>query len=318
VIPVPHPTVHVAHRSRAGETAAMSASPRPSVRQRRLAAELRRMREQYGLTGDDVADRLNWSTAKVSRIENARTGAKIADVRLLLDLYEIGGARREEIIALARDAAERGWWEEYRDLIGGYPDYIAMEAEASLIRQWETHTVPGLLQTEAYAREVVSGWNTIAATPPREIDRRVEVRMRRQGILRREPHPAELWIVVDESVLWRLVGDDSVMAHQISHLSSLMELPNVRLQIFPLNAPHPLMEGSFTLLEFADFHDVTFPDIVHTESLAVSHFEDEVTTHLYRLAHATLAEAALGPAESRSFIAGILDAWQEKLPDRGL
>ena len=296
----------------------MSASPRPSVRQRRLAAELRRLRERHGLTGDEVAARLKWSTAKVSRIENARTGAKISDVRLLLDLYGIGGDRREEIIALARDAAERGWWEEYRDLIGGYPDYIAMEDEASLIRQWETHTIPGLLQTEDYAREVVSGWNTIAATPPREIDRRVEVRMRRQRILWRDPDPAELWIVVDESALWRLVGDVSVMVRQLDHLRSLVELPNVRLQIFPLNAPHPLMEGSFTLLEFADFHDVTFPDIVHTESLAVSHFEDEVTTHLYRLAHATLAEAALDPAESRNFIARILDAWQEKLPDRGL
>ncbi|GLZ04086.1 transcriptional regulator [Actinomadura sp. NBRC 104412] len=294
----------------------MSASPRPSVRQRRLAAELRRMREQNGLTGDEVADRLAWSTAKVSRIENARTGAKIADVRLLLDLYEVEGPRREEIIALARDAAERGWWEEYRDLIGGYPDYIAMEDEASLIRQWETHIIPGLLQTEAYARTVVSGYNTIAATPPREIDRRVEVRMRRQGILHRVPDPAELWVIIDESVLWRLVGDNSVMLDQMRHLTTIMQLPNVRLQVFPMNAPHPLMEGSFTLLEFAASHDVTFPDIVHTESLAVSHFEDEMTTHLFRLAHDTLAEAALGAAESRDFIAEILNAWQEQVSNR--
>jgi transcriptional regulator with XRE-family HTH domain len=289
----------------------MSASPRPSVKQRRLAAELRRIREQHGLTGDEVADRLNWSTAKVSRIENARTGAKISDVRLLLDLYTVDGLRREEIIALAQDAAERGWWEQYRDLIGGYPDYIAMEAEASLIRQWETHTIPGLLQTEAYARKVISGWNSIAATPPREIDRRVEVRMRRQDILRRTPDPAELWVVVDESALWRLVGDNSVMLHQMRHLTSVIQLPNVRLQVFPINRPHPLMEGSFTLLEFAASHDVTFPDIVHTESLAVSHFEDEVTTHLYRLAHETLAEAALGVAESREFIAEILSTWEQ-------
>jgi transcriptional regulator with XRE-family HTH domain len=296
----------------------MSASPRPSVRQRRLAAELRRMREQMDLTGDDVADRLNWSTAKVSRLENARTGAKIADVRLLMDLYEVDGPRREEIIALAHDAAERGWWEEYRDLIGGYPDYIAMEAEASLIRQWETHTIPGLLQTEGYAREVVSGWNTIAPTPPREIDRRVEVRVRRQDILRRLPEPAQLWIVMDESALWRMVGDKTVMLHQMRHLMTIMQLPNVRLQVFPMNAAHPLMEGSFTLLEFAASHDVTFPDIVHTESLAVSHFEDEVTTHLYRLAHDTLAKAALGPADSRSFIAEILTTWQQQIQDHSL
>ncbi|WP_433329283.1 helix-turn-helix domain-containing protein [Spirillospora sp. CA-294931] len=288
----------------------MSASPRPSVRQRRLAAELRRLREQRGLTGDEVAERLTWSTAKVSRIENARTGAKILDIRRLLELYQVNGPHQDELIALAHDAAEKGWWEEYRDLIGGYPDYIAMEAEATAIRQWETHNIPGLLQTEDYAREVISGWNAIATTPPREIDRRVEVRMRRQSILTSSHSLAGFAVVIDESVLRRRVGAAPVMRAQIQHLLSVMELPHVSLRVLPLNGPHPVMEGSFTLLEFAPVHDVIFPDIVHTESLAVSHFEDEMTTHMYRLAYQTLAEAALDHEQSRRFIGASLDHWQ--------
>ncbi|KAB2351786.1 helix-turn-helix domain-containing protein [Actinomadura rudentiformis] len=288
----------------------MSASPRPSVRQRRLAAELRRLREERRLTGDDVAAELSWSTAKVSRIENARTGARISDVRRLLRLYQVNGQHHDELIALAEDAAEKGWWEEYRDLIGGYPDFIAMEAEANSIKQWETHTMPGLLQTEEYAREVISGWNAIATIPPREIDRRIEVRMRRQEILRQSPRPAELSVVIDESVLRRRVGGTSVMRGQIEHLLAITELNNVRLRVLPLEGAHPVMEGSFILLEFAPVHDVIFPDVVHTESLAVSHFEDEMTTHMYRLAYQALCDSALDYADSKRFIAASLGLWR--------
>jgi len=288
----------------------MSASPRPSVRQRRLAAELRRLREDRRLTGDDVAAELSWSTAKVSRIENARTGARISDVRRLLELYGVNGPHLDELVALAQDAAEKGWWEEYRDLIGGYPDFIAMEAEASSIRQWESHVMPGLLQTEDYARSVISGWNALATITPRELERRLEVRLRRQQLLQRVPRPAELSLVIDESVLRRRVGNASVMRAQIEHLLTLVELDNVRLQVLPLEGPHPVMEGSFTLLEFTPVHDVIFPDVVHTESLAVSHFEDEKVTHMYRLAYQALSDSALDLPDSRRAISSALALWQ--------
>ncbi|MFB4313545.1 helix-turn-helix domain-containing protein [Actinomadura sp. 21ATH] len=286
----------------------MSASPRPSVRQRRLAAELRRMREQLTYTGDDVAERLHWSTAKVSRLENARTGAKLADVRLLLDLYGVDGERRDEILALARDAAERGWWEDYRDLPGPYAEFIGMEAEAHAVTEWGSMVVPGLLQTERYARQVIEGWNAIATLTPAELDRRVEVRMRRQELLG-EPRRLELSVVMDEAVLFRRVGDRDVMREQLDHLHRVTELPNVKLRILPLDTPHEVIAESFILLEFPPAYDTLFPDIVHTESLTISHFVDEAVTYMYRLAYDTLAARALSHTESRQRILQARNNW---------
>lgn len=286
----------------------MSGSRGPSVRQRRLAAELRRLRESKRLTGDDVADRLAWSTAKVSRIENARTGAKIADVRRLLDLYEVAGDRRDDLLALARDAEERGWWEDYRDLPNPLSDFIALESEAGTIRQWESNSVPGLLQTEAYARQLTEGYNNISTMPPREIARRVEVRIKRQEILH-WTKPPQLLLVIDEAVLMRRVGDAEVMREQLGRLLAIGDLPHVTLQILPLNAPHSVVVESFTLLEFPPAYEVTFPDIVHTESITISHSADERFTHMYRLAHNSLATQALTPAETRQRIMEARDLW---------
>lgn len=286
----------------------MSTSRGPSVRQRRLAAELRRLRERRGLTGDDVADRLAWSTAKVSRIENARTGAKIDDVRRLLDLYEVDGPRHADLISLARDAAERGWWEKYRDLPSSLADFIALESEAGTIRQWEGNSVPGLLQTRAYARQVIEGYNDISTMPPQEIDRRVEVRVRRQEVLQRT-HPPQLALVIDESVLKRRVGDDELMREQLDQILWASELPQVTVQILPLDTPRRVMADSFTILEFPAAHDVVFPDIVHTESITISHLVDERVTYMYRLAHNSLASQALSPAETRRRIIEARALW---------
>ncbi|QKG24888.1 DNA-binding protein [Actinomadura verrucosospora] len=296
----------VASRGASGD---MSPFRGPTVRQRRLAAELRRLREQKGLTGDDVAERLAWSTAKVSRLENARTGAKIDDIHALIDLYDIADSHRSELIALAHDAAEKGWWEGYRELPGGYSALIALEDEANKITQWETYIVPGLLQTEAYARATISGLHLFDTVPPREIDRRVEVRTRRQGILHRA-EPVEYTVLLDESVLQRLVGDPAVMRAQLDHLCAIAELPNVTLRVLRLDVAHPLMEASFQLLEFDPVHDVVFPDMVHTESLTVSQFIDEKITHMYRLAFEGMARVALGTAESIEFIARARAVWR--------
>jgi transcriptional regulator with XRE-family HTH domain len=286
----------------------MSASPRPSVKQRRLAAELRRMRELLGLTGDEVADRLNWSTAKVSRLENARTGTKIADVRLLLDLYEVDGARREEIVALAQDAAERGWWEDYRDVPTSYLDFIAMESEATAVREWASMVIPGLLQTESYARRVIEGWNAIATLTPKELQRRVEVRMRRQEVLS-APGGLSFSAVMDEAVLYRRVGGRDIMRAQLGHLYRMTEQPNVELRVLPLDTGHDVLTESFILLEFPQAYDTAFPDIVHTESLTISHFVDEAVTYMYRLAYDALAAQALSHAESRQRILHASDRW---------
>ncbi|MDL4776233.1 MULTISPECIES: helix-turn-helix domain-containing protein [Thermomonosporaceae] len=284
----------------------MSASRGPSVRQRRLAAELRRLREQKGFTGDDVAERLTWSTAKVSRIENARTSAKINDVDRLLDLYDIEPGRRDDLITLAHDAAKKGWWEDYRDLPGPYADFIALEAEATATREWGSIVFPGLLQTEDYARNVIGGWSELATLPPQELERRLQVRLRRQELLY-QAQPLEFSAIIDEAVLNRQVGDPKVMREQLEHLCRLTELPNVSVQILPLRSTHSVLAESFILLEFSQVHDITFPDIVHTESLTISHFVDEGVTFMYRLAYTTLAGQALTPAESRRRILAARD-----------
>lgn len=286
----------------------MSTSRGPSVRQRRLAAELRRLRERRGLTGDEVAERLTWSTAKVSRIENARTGAKISDVRRLLDLYEIDGARHEDLISLAHDAAQRGWWEEYRDLPSPLADFIALESEASAIREWGSTVFPGLLQTEDYARHVIGGWSDLATLPPQELERRLDVRMRRRELLD-GPHPVELSAVLDEAVLQRRIGDRKVMREQLEHLYRMTELPHVTVQILPLGIAHSVLAESFILLEFSPVHDILFPDIVHVESLTISHFADEAVTYMYRLAYSSLAGQALDADESRRRIAAAKNTW---------
>lgn len=286
----------------------MSTSRGPSVRQRRLAAELRRLRERRGFTGDEVAERLSWSTAKVSRIENARTGAKISDVRRLLDLYDVDGARHEDLISLAHDAAQRGWWEDYRDLPSPLADFIALESEATALREWGNAVFPGLLQTENYARHVIGGWSDLATLPPQELERRLDVRMRRRELLD-GPAPLELSAVLDEAVLLRRIGDQKVMREQLEHLCRMTERPNVTVQILPLGIAHSVLAESFILLEFSPVHDIVFPDIVHTESLTISHFADEAVTYMYRLAYSSMAGQALDAEESRRRIAEAKDAW---------
>ncbi|ACY99797.1 MULTISPECIES: helix-turn-helix domain-containing protein [Thermomonospora] len=276
----------------------MATSRTPTVRQRRLGAELRRLREERNLTGDGVAETLGWSPSKVSRIENARIGARVSDVRLMLELYQVDPAHQREVLALAEEAGQRGWWAQYPDLPPEYAAFIALEDEADAALQCESQVIPGLLQTEEYARHVIQGWNAIATLPPQALERRVEVRMRRQRLLTR-PNPLRLSVVLDESVLLRRVGDRSTMYAQLNRLLELAALPNVDLRVLPLDGPHqPIVGESFILLEFSPAYDVTFPDVVHTESLTATQSQHESVTHSYRLAWDSLAHQTLGSEES--------------------
>ncbi|MEU5883650.1 helix-turn-helix transcriptional regulator [Spirillospora sp. NPDC047279] len=287
----------------------MTASPRPSVRQRRLAAELRRLREDQQLTGDDVAAELSWSTAKVSRIENARTGARISDVQRLLNLYKVNGPHLNELIALANEAAEKGWWEAYPSIGPAYAQLIALEADARKALFWETLVVPGLLQTETYAREVISGWQIVDTLTPQEIERRIEVRLRRQKVVEHTTRPLELRVILDEAVLKRRIGTSGVMVEQVSHLHRMSQLPHVEIFVLPLDARHKILAGSFTLLEFPPMYDAPFPDTVHTESLTLHYLEDERETNMYRLAHEHMCDIALPVNESRAYLEQCKEWW---------
>lgn len=288
--------------------------PRPgsaTVRNRRLAAELRRLREAAELTGDEVAEQLGWSASKVSRIENARQAPRFTDVKRLLELYDIQGAQRDQLLQLARDAVRKGWWEAFSDALPDqYASYIGLEMEAEAIWQWETQVVPGLLQTEAYALAVEQWSHSIEVIPPSRVDARVEARIARQSILTRET-PLRLSIILDEALLLRRYGDADIMREQLYRLQELAELPNMKLQVLQLDGPHPITTGSFTLLQFSPASGIRFHDVAYIEHLnGCSYLEEETETYRHRLSFERLSAEALGPAESMDRISRIArDVW---------
>jgi transcriptional regulator with XRE-family HTH domain len=279
----------------------MTAPASPTVRRRRLAAELREIREHKGKSGDSVAAALRWSPSKISRYERARTGLRPREVERLLDYYQITGPRRALLLGLAEDAAQKGWWEEFAvSLSEDYKQFIGFEHEAAAMAIWHVDVVTGLLQTEAYARHIISSYSRVEPMPPGMIGRMVSVRLRRQQVLDRED--LKLSVVLDESVLKRRIGDESVMYEQLQRLVQEADRPNLTLQILPLSAQHMVFGESFVVFSFQDATDAT-QDVVITEQLRNSvTLEGERETYLHRIAFQALAEASLDPAQSRALI----------------
>jgi transcriptional regulator with XRE-family HTH domain len=282
----------------------------PTVRRRRLAAELRGIREAKGKSGDAVAAALRWSPSKISRYELARTGLKPQEVERLLDYYEVTGSRRTLLLALAEDAARKGWWEEFADnLSPDYQQFIGLEHEASSIAIWHVEAVAGLLQTEAYARHIISSYSRVEPIAPGMIERLVKVRMQRQQVLTRVP-ALQLSVVLDESILNRRIGDELVMHEQLQWLVSLADRPNITLQILPLDAQHTVFSESFVIFRFGPDNDAMLQDVVSTEHLRNGFsLEGERETYLHRLAFQMLVDASLDPASSRALILNTAESY---------
>jgi transcriptional regulator with XRE-family HTH domain len=280
----------------------MIAAGSPTVRRRRLAAELRAIRESKGKSGDSVAAALKWSASKISRYERARTGLLPREVERLLDYYQITGTRRALLLALAEDAAQKGWWEEFGDSLSeDYQQFIGLEHEATSMAIWHVDVVPGLLQTELYARHIISSYSRVEPVPPGMIGRMVSVRMRRQQVLDGEDR--QLSVVLDESVLTRRIGADAVMYGQLQRLVEDADRPNVTLQILPLDAQHTVFGESFVVFGFGTDTDAMLQEVVSTEQLRSGFtLEGERETYLHRIAFQMLAEAALDPVASRALI----------------
>ncbi|MFI6506151.1 helix-turn-helix domain-containing protein [Streptosporangium sp. NPDC050855] len=278
----------------------------PALRRRRLGLELRRLREGLDLTGDEVSGRLRWSTAKVSRIETARTLAKEADVEALIELYEVEEPLRGILVALRHDAAQKGWWERYRSSVPEeYITLIGTEAEATRARNWEPQIVPGLLQTEDYVLGVHHASQDASRLPPSWIQDRVEIRMTRQRTLLHVPDPLVHVSVLHESVLKNQYGDARVMRDQLVHLIEVSELEHVEMRILPQDVPPPVSTGAFLHLEFADF-----PDVVYEESLRGGQFvEDAEIVYTYERAFGHLMECALDEAASQELIKKTIEYW---------
>jgi transcriptional regulator with XRE-family HTH domain len=280
----------------------LSPAKPPSARARQLAAELRRLREASGLTGEEIASRLSWSASKVSRIETARSPVTTGDLRSLLDQYEVSGSLRERLTELSRTANQRGWWDAYAGTLGyGYSTFVALENDAESERFYGQMLVPGILQTSSYAEEVLR--KGVLVAPPGEIARRLQTRITRQRMLTKD-RPLQLNTILDEGALRRQVGGPDVMADQISHLTEMADRPNITLQILPFSTgAHIAMAGSFTLLHFPG---PTTSDIVYVENMADELFiENEAQTFHYALAFERLTELALGPEESVTLAAQI-------------
>src|SRR5215472_620634 len=212
----------------------MPARTSPTVKRRRLAAELRRYREQAGLTIEEVAERLEWSTAKISRIENVRVGVLPRDVKFLLREYGLGDADPawDVLLTLARESRQKGWWQQYGDAVPDWFEvYVGLEADATTRSAYHAEFVPGLLQTADYARAVHRAF-LIAATDE-EIEQRVKVRMARQELLT-GPDSPQAWLVLNEAVIRRVVGGRGVMRAQLTRLAEASaSLPNLTLQVVP-------------------------------------------------------------------------------------
>ncbi len=272
------------------------------MRRRRLAAELRAIRESKGKSGDTVAAALKWSASKISRYERARTGLRPREVERLLDYYGITGPRRALLLTLAEDAAQKGWWEEFGDnLSEDYQQFIGLEYEATSMSIWHVDVVTGLLQTEAYARHIISSYSRVEPVPPGMIGRMVNVRMRRQQVLAREG--LQISVVLDESVLKRRIGNESVMYEQLQRLAHEAQRPNITLQVLPLDAQHTVFGESFVIFGFVVDSDAMLQEVVSTEHMRTGFtLEGERETYLHRIAFQMLAQAALDPAASRALI----------------
>ncbi|GAA4243780.1 helix-turn-helix transcriptional regulator [Dactylosporangium darangshiense] len=216
----------------------------PTLRRRQLGMELRRLREAARVTIDQVADRLECSGSKISRIETGQTGVTPRDVRDMLDIYGVDPEYADQLLKIAREARQKGWWQLYGDVLTSA--YVGLEAAADHIRSYEALVVPGLLQTEEYAQAMIHAARPdIGAT---DVEKRVRVRMGRQSLLTQDD-PIDLWVVLDEAVLRRPIGGRAVMRRQLEHLSLAATWPNVTLQVLPFSAgAHAGMDGAFTML----------------------------------------------------------------------
>ncbi len=267
----------------------------PSVRSRQLATELRRLRDAAAMTGEEVARKLHWSPSKISRIETAQTAPSLPDLKRLLEIYGVTGTQRSRLELLGQTTGQRGWWDAYADALG--PEYtalIALEAEAESVRCFGAQTVPGLLQTERYAREVARALSPFA--PPGEIERRVQVKMARQKVLAKE-NPLRLSAILDEAITLRAIGGPRVMAEQIEKLISVAEQDNVTVQVLPLRVGgHPGLDGEFAIVSFAD---LIAPDVVYLEHMTSEIYEEnEAAVYRHVLAFDRLSTLALDTVQS--------------------
>jgi transcriptional regulator with XRE-family HTH domain len=264
----------------------------PTVRRRRLASELRRLREAANLTIDEVGEKLECSASKISRIETGHVGVTPRDVRDMLELYPVDDDQCEALVQLAREARKKGWWHAYNEVFTG--SFVGLESDATSLHTHQALLIPGLLQTEDYIRTIMRAVRPDAGEE--ELQRRVVARLTRQKMLT-DVQPPEYWAILDEAVLHRIVGGPKVMRTQLLRLIEAAEMPHVTLQVVPFGAgAHAGMESPFLILGFPEPAD---PDVVYVENTTSgSYLEEPSDVYRYTLMFDHLRAAALNPADT--------------------
>lgn len=285
----------------------MSVAPNvnPTVRRRRLGQELRRLRELKGMTAEEVAERLLVSQSKISRLENGRRSISQRDVRDLCGVYEVDDHRIvDSLMQMAKDSRQQGWWHAFGDI--PYSVYIGLETDAASLRVYEPQVVPGLLQTPQYAEALIAG--ALPESSPSEIDKRVNVRMRRQARVTDLDRPLRLWAVLDESALRRVVGGTTLMREQLEYLVELSQLPHVTVQVLPFEmGAHPGINGQYAILEFPDAADSS---VVYIEGVTSDlYLEKSNDVHKYTVMYEHLRAQALNADQTRIFIENIAKSY---------
>lgn len=291
----------------------MSPARGPVVPRRRLGAELRTLREHAGLTIEDVAKELECSVSKVSRLETGKGIPYGRDVRDLLDRYGVADqVKRDRLMRWVRDGQRQGWWHDFSDVLGPDPEdpllpdnlsrYVALEQDASEVRGFETILVPGLLQTEDYARAIL---NTLSTSDREATDRLVELRMRRQDRLYADDDALTVHMVLDEAVLHRPMGGEQVMRAQLKRLIADARRPNITIQVLPFSiGTHQAMAGSFEVLAFSDSDD---NDLALVEShLGLLYLEKEHDVEVYEQIFDALVDMCLTPEQSIALVGKFL------------
>ncbi|MEU3255811.1 helix-turn-helix transcriptional regulator [Streptomyces sp. NPDC006997] len=279
----------------------MASNVNPTVRRRRLGQELRRLRELKGMTAEEVAERLLVSQSKISRLENGRRSISQRDVRDLCGVYEVEDRRIvDSLMQMAKDSRQQGWWHSFGDI--PYSVYIGLETDAASLRVYDPQVVPGLLQTRTYAEALITG--ALAEATPADIEKRVQVRMRRQERVSAAENPLRLWAVVDEAAVRREVGNRQVMIEQLEYLLEASQLPHVTVQLMPFSmGAHPGVSGQYAILEFPDAADSS---VVYIEGVTSDlYLEKAQDVQKYAVMYEHLRAQALNVEQTREFISNV-------------
>ncbi|CAM5542399.1 Transcriptional regulator OS=Streptomyces fumanus OX=67302 GN=GCM10018772_31460 PE=4 SV=1 [Streptomyces fumanus] len=276
----------------------MASNVNPTVRRRRLGQELRRLRELKGMTAEEVAERLLVSQSKISRLENGRRSISQRDVRDLCGVYEVEDQRIvDSLMQMAKDSRQQGWWHAFGDM--PYSVYIGLETDAESLRTYEPQIITGLLQTRGYAEALIPG--ALPETSIADIEKRVQVRIRRQERVTAEHNPLRLWVVLDEAALRRIVGNKQIMREQLEHVAEMSKLPHITVQVLPFDVgAHPGINGQYSILEFSDTADSS---VVYIEGVTSDlYLEKAHDVQKYTVMYEHLRAQALNVEQSRQLI----------------